>query len=225
MSTLSDIERATGQSFPPLFKQLHAAGRLSWGAPHPEWSKVVFPTLQADPPVLLYAQEYEPLEHDELLEAWQELTAEDHYNPLRTDLQLLPFARTGGGDSYCFWSNAPGVAEPPVVLVWHDDDRADVLAASYQDFLFRKMVEAVADYQATYTLLSHGELASNLQRWLHSHQPFLRDDQYAALQRLLARVDAIAEGRISDEDAQAIVAEVIGFERLDHSFAYVREDA
>lgn len=29
MSTLSDIERATGQSFPPLFKQLHAAGRLS----------------------------------------------------------------------------------------------------------------------------------------------------------------------------------------------------
>lgn len=82
MSTLSDIERATGQSFPPLFKQLHAAGRLSWGAPHPEWSKVVFPTLQADPPVLLYAQEYEPLEHDELLEAWQELTAEDHYNPL-----------------------------------------------------------------------------------------------------------------------------------------------
>ncbi|HHA2550871.1 SMI1/KNR4 family protein [Stenotrophomonas maltophilia] len=186
---------------------------------------MVFPTLQADPPVLLYAQDYEPLEDDELLEAWQELTAEDHYNPLRTDLQLLPFARTGGGDSYCFWSNAPGFAEPPVVLVWHDDDRADVLAASYQDFLFRKMVEAVADYQGPYTLLSHGELASNLRRWLQSHQPFLRDDQYAALQRLFARVDDIAEGNISDEDAQAIVAEVIGFERLDESFAYVREDA
>ena len=56
MSALSGIEQATGQSFPPLFKQLHAAGRLSWGAPHPEWSEVVFPTLQADPPVLLYAQ-------------------------------------------------------------------------------------------------------------------------------------------------------------------------
>ncbi|WP_258391737.1 SMI1/KNR4 family protein [Stenotrophomonas maltophilia] len=147
MSALSGIEQATGQTFPPLFKQLHAAGRLSWGATHPEWSEVVFPALQAEPPVLLYAQDYEPLEHDELLEAWQELTAEDHYNPLRTDLQLLPFARTGGGDSYCFWSNAPGFAESPVVLVWHDDDRADVLAASYQDFLFRKMVEAVADYQ------------------------------------------------------------------------------
>jgi hypothetical protein len=56
-------------------------------------------------------QDYEPLEDDELLEAWQELTAEDHYNPLRTDLQLLPFARTGAGDSYCFWSNAPGFSD------------------------------------------------------------------------------------------------------------------
>jgi hypothetical protein len=56
-------------------------------------------------------------------------------------------------------------------MVWHDDDRADVLAASYQDFLFRKMVEAVADYQRPYTLLSHGELAGNLRRWLQTHQP------------------------------------------------------
>lgn len=111
------------------------------------------------------------------------------------------------------------------MLVWHDDDRADVLAANYQDFLFRKMVEAVADYQAPYTLLSHGELAGNLQRWLQSHQSFLRDDQYAALQQLFARVDDIEEGNISEDDAQAIVVEVIGCERLDESFAYVREDA
>lgn len=225
MSALPDIEQATGQAFPPLFKQLHAAGRLSWGRPHPQWSEVVFPTLQAEPPVLLYAQEYEPLEPDELLEAWQELTAEDHYNPLRADLQLLPFARTGAGDSYCFWSNAPGVAEPPVVLVWHDDDRADVLAANYQDFLFRKMVEAVAEYEPPYSLLSHGDLAGNLQRWLQTHQSVLSGDQHAALQHLFARTGDIAEGNISDDDAQAIVAEVIGFDQLDASFAYVREDA
>jgi len=110
-------------------------------------------------------------------------------------------------------------------MVWHDDDRADVLAASYQDFVFRKMVEAVADYQRPYTLLSQGELAGNLQRWLQTHHSFLRGDQYAALQRLFARVDDIEEGNFSEDEAQAIVAEVIGFERLDESFAYVREDA
>ena len=89
--------------------------------------------------MLLYAQEYEPLEHDELLEAWQELTAEDHYNPLRADLQLLPFARTGAGDSYCFWPNALGFDAPPVVLAWPAADRDDVFAANYQYLVFRYM--------------------------------------------------------------------------------------
>ncbi|NVJ11925.1 hypothetical protein HUW63_42995, partial [Myxococcus sp. AM001] len=76
-----------------------------------------------------------------------------------------------------------------------------------------------------YTLLSQGELAGNLHRWLQTHHSFLRGDQYAALQRLFARVDDIEEGNFSEDEAQAIVAEVIGFERLDESFAYVREDA
>ena len=70
MSALSGIEQATGQSFPPLFKQLHAADRLSWGAPHPEWSEVVFPTLQADPPVLLYAYDYEPIARERRALPW-----------------------------------------------------------------------------------------------------------------------------------------------------------
>ncbi|MFO5979570.1 hypothetical protein ACLBSL_33340, partial [Klebsiella pneumoniae] len=69
------------------------------------------------------------------------------------------------------------------------------------------LVSYFTDYLGPYTLLSHGELASNLRRWLQSHQPFLRDDQYAALQRLFARVDDIAEGNISGEAAPAIVRE------------------
>ncbi|HIE5356875.1 SMI1/KNR4 family protein [Stenotrophomonas maltophilia] len=222
MHTLAEIELATGQTFPALYHQLDAEDRLSWGATHPQWAQVRLPELQPAPPILLYAQDYEPLERGELLEAWQELTAEDHYNPLREDLQLLPFARTGGGDSYCFWTNAPGCDEPPVLLVWHDDDRADVLARNLQDFLFRKMVEAVADYEAPYTLLSHGDLADNLQRWLGSHRAWLRDDQAAALEALFARSAEIEQGEIDEDHAQALVQQLIGFERLDESFAYVR---
>ena len=94
--------------------------------------KVVFPALQAAPPVLLYAYDYEPIARERLHEAWSDLTAADHYNPLRADMQLLPFAETGAGDVYCFWTNAPGFAEPPVLLVWHDDDRADLLATVAQ---------------------------------------------------------------------------------------------
>ncbi|WP_459062319.1 SMI1/KNR4 family protein [Stenotrophomonas sp. PSU-St15] len=222
MHTLAEIELATGQTFPALYHRLDAEDRLSWGATHPQWAQVYLPELQPVPPILLYAQDYEPLERGELLEAWQELTAEDHYNPLREDLQLLPFARTGAGDSYCFWTNAPGCDEPPVLLVWHDDDRADVLARNLQDFLFRKMVEAVADYEAPYTLLSHGDLADNLQRWLGSHRAWLRDDQATALEALFARSAEIEQGEIDEDQAQALVQQLIGFERLDESFAYVR---
>lgn len=222
MHTLAEIELATGQTFPALYHRLDTEDRLSWGATHPQWAQVFLPELQPVPPILLYAQAYEPLERGELLEAWQELTAEDHYNPLRQDLQLLPFARTGAGDSYCFWTNAPGCDEPPVLLVWHDDDRADVLARNLQDFLFRKMVEAVADYEAPYTLLSHGDLADNLQRWLGSHRAWLRDDQATALEALFARSAEIEQGEIDEDQAQALVQQLIGFERLDESFAYVR---
>jgi len=109
-----------------------------------------------------------------------------------------------------------------VLLVWHDDDRADVLAANLQDFLFRKMVEAVAELEAEYTTLVEGDLAANLQAWLGSHRSWLRDDQATALEALFARTDDIAAGRISDEEAQALVKQVVGFPRLDESFAYVR---
>jgi len=225
MSTLSDIEQATRQAFPPLFHQIAAEGRSDWGALGNPWFREVFPTLLAQPPLLLHANEFEPIERSELREAWEDLTAEDHYNPLRKDLQLLPFARSGGGDTYCFWTNAPGFAEAPVLLVCHDDDRADVLAANLQDFLFRKMVEAVAELEAEYTTLVEGDLAANLQAWLGSHRGWLRDDQGRALEALFARTDDIAAGRISDEEAQALVKQVIGFPRLDESFAYVREGA
>lgn len=84
------------------------------------------------------------------------------------------------------------------------------------------MVEAVADYEAPYTLLSHGDLADNLQRWLGSHRAWLRDDQATALEALFARSAEIEQGEIDEDQAQALVQQLVGFERLDESFAYVR---
>jgi len=220
MHTLSDIEQATGQVFPPLYRQLDAEGRLSFGGPHPEWFKVVFPALQAAPPVLLYAYDYEPIPRERLHEAWSDLTAADHYNPLRADMQLLPFAETGAGDVYCFWTNAPGFAEPPVLLVWHDDDRADLLAANYQDFLFRKMVESVLDLEES--LLDDSALADNLQRWLDTHRTWLRADQVQALETWFGQTEAIADGALHEDQADALIREVIGFERINERIPYVQ---
>jgi hypothetical protein len=222
MSTLADLEQASGQTFPPLFRQLVESNQFSWGAQGPDWYRTVFPQVQPQPPVLLYASEYEPIEPRELRAAWEDLTAEDHYNPLRDDLKLLPFARTGAGDHYCFWTNAPGFDEPPVLLVWHDDDRADLLAASFQDFLFRRMAEAVVELEEEDSLLSEGDIAANLQAWLGTHRNWLRDDQVVALEALYARVDEIADGDITDEDVQPLL-QLIAFDGIDSAMPYVRE--
>ena len=225
MNTLADVEKATGQIFPPLYHQLSASGQLQWGALGWEGFQQQSAQLRAQPPLLLFADEFEPIGRDELQEAWEDLTAEDHYNPLRDDLQLLPFARSGAGDAYCFWTNAPGFSEPPVVLVWHDDDRADILAANLQDFVFRKMVEAVVGLETQYSMLGKDTLADDLQAWLGTHRAWLRADQVAALESLFARTDEIVAGRISEDEGQALLKQVIGFARLDESFAYVREGA
>lgn len=92
----------------------------------------MFPTLLAQPPLLLHANEFEPIARNELREAWEDLTAEDHYNPLR-------------------------------------------------------------------------------------------DDQAAALEALFARTEDIASGQVGNDEAQALAKQMIGFARLDESFAYVRE--
>ncbi|MGG6345307.1 SMI1/KNR4 family protein [Stenotrophomonas indicatrix] len=223
MSTLADLEQASSQAFPPLFHLLVSGNHFSWGEQGPHWHRDVFPQVQAQPPVLLYANEYEPIEASELRAAWEDLTAEDHYNPLREDLKLLPFARTGAGDNYCFWTNAPGFAEPPVLLVWHDDDRADLVAANFQDFLFRKMAEAVVELEEDDSLLSEGDLGANLQAWLSTHRGWLRGDQAAALETLFARVDDIAGGGISEEEVQELLRPLIGFEGMDSRMAYVRD--
>ncbi|MBA0287286.1 hypothetical protein D7Y26_22490 [Stenotrophomonas maltophilia] len=221
MSMLADLEQASGQTFPPLFRQLVEGNRFSWGEQGPNWYRTVFPQVQPQPPVLLYANDYEPIEPSELRAAWEDLTAEDHYNPLRDDLKLLPFARTGAGDHYCFWTNAPGSSESPVLLVWHDDDRADLLAASFQDFLFRKMAEAVVELEEEDSLLSEGDIGTNLQAWLGTHRGWLRRDQAAALQALYARVEDITAGEISDEDVQPLL-QLIAFDGIDSEMPYVQ---
>lgn len=221
MNSPTDLEQLSGQAFPVLFNQLVENNHFSWGEQGPHWYRTVFPLLQSQPPVLLYANEYEPIEPGELRAAWEDLTAEDHYNPLRDDLSLLPFARTGAGDHYCFWTNAPGFSEPPVLLAWHDDDRADLLAANFQDFLFRKMAEAVVELDDADSLLSEGEVGINLQAWLSTHRAWLREDQVAALEALYARVDDIAGGGITDQDVQALL-QLIAFEGMDREMSYVQ---
>ena len=178
----------------------------------------MFPTLRARPPLLLYAREFELIAPADIVGHAEQFTDADSHVRLREGLQLLPFGSTGAGDYYCFWRDPTAPDEARVVLLWHDDDRVDLLANNLQDFIFRMMVDAVADLEGS--LLEQGDVVDNLQHWLASHRPYLRAEQVQAVEALYAD-PAIQAGGVGEDAATALIDRVIGFEGIDTRFSYV----
>lgn len=218
IDSLDDIQQQLGQPFPALYQQLYRDRMLDWGTFGPGWVTTVFPTLRARPPLLLYAREFELIAPADIVGHAELFTEPDGPLLLREGLQLLPFGSTGAGDYYCFWQDPADPAEPRVVLLWHDDDRVDLLAASLQDFIFRMMVDAVADLDDS--LLEEGGLADNLHRWLASHRGYLREDQVQALQALYAD-PSLLTGGAGEAVTAALIARMVGFDAIDTSFGYM----
>jgi hypothetical protein len=220
VQTPPEIEQQLGQRFPALYHRLHRDHMLDWGALCHGWVTTVFPTLRARPPLLLYAREFELIAPADIVGHAEQFTDADSHVRLRDGLQLLPFGSTGAGDYYCFWRDPTAPDEPRVVLLWHDDDRVDLLATHLQDFIFRMMVDAVADLDGS--LLEDGEVADNLQHWLASHRPYLRAEQVQALQELYAD-PAIRTGGVGEDVAMGVICRIISFEGIDTSFGYAHD--
>lgn len=217
---MDDIQQQLGQPFPALYQQLYRDRMLDWGTFGHGWVTNVFPGLRARPPLLLYAREFELIAPADIVDHAAQFTDADSHLLLRDGLRLLPFGSSGAGDYYCFWRDPTEPAEPRVVLLWHDDDRVDLLAATLQDFIFRMMVDAMADLDDS--LLEEGGIADNLQQWLGSHRPYLREEQAQVLQDLYAEPAIHAGGvGVGEERAATLIQRVIGFEGINRSFGYL----
>lgn len=44
---------------------------------------------------------------------------------------------------YAFYKNIVIDGSNPIVLVWHDANRTEILAKNFEDFIFRKMIERI----------------------------------------------------------------------------------
>ncbi len=170
----------------------------------------------------------------DIAEEIAELLGPDSYWQLRPELRFIPFAMSGAGDLYCFHPNAATDAGVPVVYVWHDADEATFKAKNLQDFMFRGLLEAVAEVDAD-SLIMVGGFTENCRTMLGTHGPFLSTRQRGVVadiyQRdLSAQVRPLPRGRnatyrglLSDEELQQLLGTEMGFEQLDQSFAYMRE--
>ncbi len=234
MNFLTQLEQRYGFRYPALYHRLWQDGFLDWGAFGPQWFTNVFPGLQHQPPFLLYAPDFEPLPPEQIAEFLAvQHDADEFYAPVRQDYRFVPFGQNGAGDYYAFFyaQTAEADAEPPVVLWWHDDNRADVLAANLQDFTLRAMAEAVSDMPAD-SLLMQGDWQQNLAAWRQSHRGYLKADHDALLGQLYQgalqnRKDETtgqsSPGLISPTALRQLLQTAIGFDAWGTHFAYEAE--
>lgn len=143
---ISQTEAQYGISLPNLYKRLAADGMLDWGEAGRNWYSDTFPKLLKHPPLLLVGSAFELPHTDELQGINEQLCDDSEWRSLKPEYRgkLIAFAESGNGDYYAFDYRQEG--EPCITRLYHDDDFSVVEAANLADFIFRRLLQAQADY-------------------------------------------------------------------------------
>jgi len=225
MTTLANIETKHNYTFPTLFKKLWEDEMLNWmrGFELPlekdkTWAVDVYPTLKDNPPLLLNSggTDFELLTADEMLnfefpELWD--TEKHHF---------IPFAKTAEGNIYAFYKNIEIEGENPVVLIWDDMDETEIIAKNFEDFIFRKMLEATDDIDKEDLNTDYGKAGIEAYRTdliadLKSITPYIKEEYVTVLndiynadvQDMLFSYGFKSEQKLSD-----LIKEMLDFEYL-----------
>jgi hypothetical protein len=224
MTSLEDLETKHNFTFPLLYKTLFENNMLNWmrGFSTLEekqtWAKDVYPTLKLNPPLLLHSggSDFELLTAEEILDFTfpKEWDTKKHH--------FIPFAKDAEGNTYAFYHNN----ESHIVLIWQDDE-AEYIAKNFEDFIFRKMLEATDDIDkddihADYGKDSPIELyRTDLLLDLKSITPYLNDNYVDVLTSIYNAepVDMLFSYALKSENKLSdILKEHIDFELMGEAF-------
>lgn len=226
MTTLKNIETKHNYTFPTLYKKLWEDEMLNWmrGFELPltegkTWANDVYPTLKDNPPLLLHSggSDFELLTSDEMLnfefpELWD--TEKHHF---------IPFAKTAEGNIYAFYKNIEVEGENPIVLIWDDMDETEIIAKNFEDFIFRKMLEATDDIDKEDLDADYGEdgiesYREDLLADLNSITPYIKEEYVAVLNNIYNAevMDMLfSHGFKSEKRLKQMIKEMLDFEYLD----------
>ncbi|RZJ50850.1 MAG: SMI1/KNR4 family protein [Flavobacterium sp.] len=217
MENLERIETKYNFEYPRLYKQLYSDKMLEFGKAGPKWFSETFPKLKTNPPLLLFANEYEFIEFDD-----DYLFNERFKNPgifHNPDLRLIPLAGNGAGDYYCFYLNGEQDNDIPIVFVWHDTDQIDYQSKNLQDFIFLKMLETVYEFDED-SIVMDGDFTANILSMLKTHKKYLTARQAQIIEQIYQR--AFNEnGLLSDLEFTQIIIDNINFDKLNQHFKYI----
>ncbi len=229
MTTLEELEKQHYYTFPPLFETLFKANMLNWmrGFELPlveetTWATDVYPTLKKNSPLLLHTggSDFELLTPEQLLNFKfpQEWDTKTHH--------FIPFAKTAEGNTYAFYDN--GEETSPIVLIWEDDE-AEYVAKNFEDFIFRKMLEAADDIDKDDLYADYGKdepmelYRADLKADLHSIRPYLNDTYVSVLEKAYdgeILETLIAYGFMTEKPVKDIIKELLDFELMGEVFEH-----
>jgi len=229
MATLEQLETKHNFTYPNLYKTLFEADMTNWmrGFELPlekskTWADDVYPTLKENPPLLLHSggSDFELLTPQEILD----FTFPDEWDT--KEHHFIPFAKTAEGNTYAFYKNVEVDGKNPIVHIWQDDE-AEYIAKNFEDFIFRKMLEATDDIDKDDIHADYGKdnpielYRADLLLDLKSITPYLNDAYIKILEKtynaealdMLFSYAFKSEQKLSD-----ILKETIDFDLMDEVF-------
>lgn len=230
--TLQDIEIKYKFQFPLLYKQLDADGMLNVGEYGPKWYAEVYPTLKENLPLLLHSYDFESLNLKSVDKEIERLRDPENYRQIKEEFNFIPFAKSYGGDHYCFFLNEINNGEIPIVFLSHDSSEAEYLAKNLQDFIFKMFLTDMACFDNEDA--DDEELIVNLHNMFKTHKKYLTDQQQEILKDILSReiidyeisssnYSEDARGLLTDIEKNKLINEIIPFDKMDTSFEYSEE--
>jgi len=229
---IEEIEKRYKFKFPKLFKTLWNDGKIDWmnGRETPfnegeNWENTIYPQIKENPPLLLHTGgfDFEMLRAEEILnwkydELWD---TEKH--------KFIPFAKTDEGNVYAFYEGIKSEGEPAIVYIWNDMDETEVLAKNFEDFIFRKMLEAAYDIdkdelRADYKDSKFQGYREDILKDLKSISPYLNETYRTILEEIYNRDEVLESmftyGLVSHEELGALTEKFLEFEELNSVFEH-----
>jgi hypothetical protein len=229
---LKELESKYNYKFSELFKKLWNDGMLDWmgGRTAPfdaneSWEKSVYPQLKEHPPLLLHTGgfDFEMLQAEEILNFMF-----DEFWNIETHT-FIPFAKTEEGAIFAFYDNIKTEGESAVVCIWNDMNETEVLAKNFEDFILRKMLEALYDIDkdeldADYKESGFEGYRSDILRDLKSISPYMNDVYSTLLEEMYNREEVsesmISYSLISREELAEAIQTHLAFEELNTVFEH-----
>ena len=230
---LTIIEKQYKFKFPKLFKTLWDDGMLDWMNGHSgtfnkneSWASTIYPQIKEKPPLFLHTGgfDFEMLTPDNILNwKFDEMWDIDEH-------KFIPFAKTDEGNVYAFYDGIKTDGEAAIVYIWNDMNETEVLAKNFEDFIFRKMLEATydidkddlrADYKEQEGFKCYQE---DIQRDLETISPYLKGNYREILHEIYYR-DEIQEtmfayGLLEHNKLGVLLEQYLNFEEFDSVFEH-----